>query len=253
VSDLETAEMIKLIDNAQRDVAFAYANEVALSCDAVGISAAEVIRAGKLGYPRTNLPMPGPVGGPCLEKDSHILAEGLRELGVEPEITMTSRRLNERQPQIVVDHLAKTMATAGAPEAPVITLLGIAFKGQPATDDLRGTMARPVLNALKKRFAKAHWRGYDPVVSAEDITEFGLAPCATLSEALQGAHLALILNNHPVFGAMAIDDLAVGMARPGLIYDFWNFFRAQDLHLPKGVGYMALGSHGRAILPGPAQ
>src|SRR4051812_4147538 len=69
VSDLETAEMIKLIDNAQRDVAFAYANEVAQSCDAIGISAAEVIRAGKLSYPRTNLPMPGPVGGPCLEKD----------------------------------------------------------------------------------------------------------------------------------------------------------------------------------------
>jgi len=67
VADPETAEMIKLVDNAQRDVSFAYANEIARACDAVGISAAEVIRAGKLGYPRTNLPMPGPVGGPCLE------------------------------------------------------------------------------------------------------------------------------------------------------------------------------------------
>jgi hypothetical protein len=36
------------------------------------------------------------------------------------------------------------------------------------------------------------------------------------------------------------------MARPGLIYDFWNFFNAPDLHLPEGVRYMALGSHGRA-------
>ncbi len=250
VSDLETAEMIKLIDNAQRDVAFAYANEVALSCDAIGISAAEVIRAGKLGYPRTNLPMPGPVGGPCLEKDSHILAEGLRERGVEPEITLTSRRLNERQPQMVVDHLAKVMATAGAPAAPIISLLGIAFKGQPITDDLRGTMARPVMDALKAKFPKGCFRGYDSVVAAGDITEFGLAPCGSLADALRGAHLAVILNNHPTFASMPIDELAPTMARPALIYDFWNFFNAPDLHLPPGVGYMALGSHGRAVLPG---
>ena len=70
VSSVETAEMVKLVDNSQRDVHFAYSNEVARVCDVIGISAAEVIQAGKRGYPRTNLPMPGPVGGPCLEKDS---------------------------------------------------------------------------------------------------------------------------------------------------------------------------------------
>ena len=69
VSSLETAELIKLVDNAQRDVHFGLSNEVARIADAIGVSAVEVIRAGKLGYPRTQLPMPGPVGGPCLEKD----------------------------------------------------------------------------------------------------------------------------------------------------------------------------------------
>ena len=246
VSGLETAEMIKLIDNANRDVAFAYANEVAMACDAIGISAAEVIRAGKLGYPRTNLPMPGPVGGPCLEKDSHILAERLRELGVEPEITMASRRLNERQPEMIAAHLARTLSASGTPAAPTIALLGLAFKGQPETDDLRGTMARPVFKALRAEFPNAKWRGYDAVVSAEDTRGFGLEPFATLEEALSGAHLAVILNNHTVFGSMPIEDLAGRMARPGLIYDFWNFFAAPDLHLPGGVQYMALGSHGVA-------
>lgn len=245
VSDLETAEMIKLIDNAQRDVAFAYANEVALACDTIGISAAEVIGAGKLGYPRTNLPMPGLVGGPCLEKDSHILAERLRELGVEPEITMASRRLNERQPDMVVEHLAETLAASGAPANPIVALLGIAFKGQPATDDLRGTMAKPVFDSLKRRIPRGTWRGYDAVVSERDLREFGLEPCASLTDALRGAHLALIINNHPAFGTMRLDDLAEVMAPRGLIYDFWNFFNAPDLRLPNGVRYMALGSHGR--------
>jgi UDP-N-acetyl-D-mannosaminuronic acid dehydrogenase len=245
VSSLETAEMIKLIDNAQRDVAFAYANEVARACDAIGVSAAEVIQAGKLGYPRTNLPMPGPVGGPCLEKDPYILAEGLRELGVEPEISMAARRTNENQPAEVVNHLKRfTVGLNGFAAKPLITLMGIAFKGQPATDDLRGTMAKPVLARLREAFPDAEFRCYDAVVSHADMRGFGLEPVSTLEQAFADSSLIVILNNHPVFRVMPVDDLAAGMKKPSLIYDFWNFFKSADLHLPDGVTYMALGSHG---------
>lgn len=251
VSSVETAEMIKLIDNAQRDVAFAYANEVARACDTIGISAAEVIQSGKLGYPRTNLPMPGPVGGPCLEKDSHILAEGLRELGMEPEITIAARRTNESQPGEVVKHLKRiTSGLNGFASKPIVTLMGIAFKGQPATDDLRGTMAKPVLARLFEAFPDAEFRGYDAVVSHADTRSFGLEPVATLEQAFAESSLIVILNNHPVFSAMPIDDLVAGMKKPGLIYDFWNCFKTADLHLPHGIVYMALGSHGLANLPG---
>jgi UDP-N-acetyl-D-mannosaminuronic acid dehydrogenase len=252
VSDIETAEMIKLVDNAQRDVAFAYANEVARACDAIGVSAAEVIQAGRLGYPRTNLPMPGPVGGPCLEKDSHILAEGLRELGVEIEITMAARRTNQNQPAEIVTYIESVISTFdGFAIKPVITLMGIAFKGRPATDDLRGTMAKPILAHLRKTFPHASFRGYDEVVSESEIRSFGLEPVKTLEEAFAGTSLLLILNNHPVFDSMPINDLSSSMMAPSLIYDFWNCFKNADLHLSKGVTYMALGSHGRANLPGP--
>lgn len=250
VNDLETAEMIKLIDNAQRDVSFAYANEVARICDAVGVSALEVIRAGKLGYPRTNLPLPGPVGGPCLEKDPYILSEGLRELGIEAELTMAGRRLNERQPAEIIDFIAQTLRrTKGFPDKPVIALLGIAFKGRPATDDLRGTMCRPILSALKHEFPGATFRGYDAVARPEAIRSFGLSPAPTMQRALKGAHLAVIANNHPVFSSMDVPRLAGLMARPSLIYDFWNSVSVSGLQLPAGTGYMALGSHARAILP----
>lgn len=248
VSDVETAEMIKLIDNAQRDVAFAYANEVARACDAIGVSALEVIQAGKLGYPRTNLPLPGPVGGPCLEKDPHILAEGLRELGVEPEITMAARRVNERQPAEIAAQIKSFFERLpSAPKNPIITLAGIAFKGQPATDDLRGTMARPVFTQLKALFPDATFRGYDAVVTPNDIKIFGLEPLASLPDAFKDSHMVIMLNNHTVFQSMAIEDLAAQMQRPGLIYDFWNAFQSHQLHLPPQVYYMALGSHGKVV------
>ena len=250
VSDMETAEMIKLVDNAHRDVQFAYSNEVARLCDAVGISAAEVITTGKLGYQRTNLPMPGLVGGPCLEKDPHILAQGMEPFGVDAELTVAARRLNERQPREVVAQIGELTANiTGFPNDPRIALLGIAFKGRPETDDLRGTMARPVFDALREQFPAATFVGYDAVVPENEIRSFGVEPKASLEEAFEGAHLVVIVNNHPIFAAMAVEDLAQELATPALIYDFWNTFAATELRLPHTVGYIALGSRGRAILP----
>lgn len=250
VENLETAEMIKLIDNVQRDVQFAFANEVAAMCDAAGVSAHEVISSGKLGYPRTNLPLPGPVGGPCLSKDPYIFAQGLAKVGAHPAITMAARATNERQ----FTQVAETLSTLSGryksfPKAPVISLLGLAFKGRPATNDLRGSTAKPIFEALKKTFPDADFRGFDPMVSDEDITDFGVTPMPSLETAFDGAHIVLILNNHRLFETMPVDVLAHHMAGPGFIYDLWHHFTAKELRLPASIGYLALGSHSAGRLP----
>jgi len=243
VSDLETAEMIKLMDNASRDVCFALSNELARMSEALGISAMEVIEAGKLGYPRTDLALPGPVGGPCLEKDSYILAEGMEPFGLVPEIIMAARRVNERQPAEAVARIAAHFERHGGTPADMrITLAGLAFKGRPATDDLRGTMALPILAALRRAFPGATFRGYDPMVTAEAIREtFALEPISGLDAAFEAAHLVVIANNHPAFADMPIGGLSKRMARPAAIYDFWNNFDGRDLGLAEDVCYLALG------------
>jgi UDP-N-acetyl-D-mannosaminuronic acid dehydrogenase len=247
VSSLETAELIKLIDNAQRDVHFGLSNEVARISDVIGVSAVEVIRAGKLGYPRTNLAMPGPVGGPCLEKDSFILANGLKALGLVPDIIMTARHANACQPAEVVTRLQALCGKLTAfPAAPVITLAGIAFKGRPETDDLRGTMARPILASLRDAFPAAQFRGFDALVAPQTIRDtFGLDPVASIAGAFAGAHLVVIANNHPCFEAMPLSAMAESMARPAVIFDFWNNFGAAHVELPPEVIYTGLGEIGR--------
>ena len=247
VGSIEAAETIKLVDNAQRDVRFGFANEVARVCDAVGVSAEEVIRAGKLGYPRTNLPMPGPVGGPCLEKDPYILAESVDDGFGELAITMAARRLNERQPGDAVRAIRTiTDRLPGFAPSPTITLAGIAFKGRPVTDDLRGTMARPILAALKNAYPNGRFQGYDAAVAQENIRDLGLEPVDGLEASFDQADLIVIANNHPNFESMPITRLAQQMAKPGLIYDFWNNFIAADLKLPDEIQYVALGSHSTA-------
>lgn len=248
VSSAETAELIKLVDNGRRDLLFGYANEVARICDAVGISAAEVIRSGRFGYTRMDLPMPGPVGGPCLSKDPHILVESVERFGIHPEITMAARLVNERQPLELVNFIRKVTASAMTfPAAPRIALLGIAFKGRPPTDDVRGTMAIPIHRELVKAFPDASIIVHDPVVDAETLRSLELMPVDSLGEAFAETSMALILNNHPTYATMSIETLTQTMVRPALVYDCWNNFIDRPIQLPSGISYVATGSHLKQI------
>jgi len=243
VSSIQTAEMIKLIDNSRRDLMFGYANEVARMCDALGISAAEVIRSGRFGYTRTDIPMPGPVGGPCLSKDPHILAESLEYVGIRPEITLAARAVNERQPDEIVRFIRQLFSANGKfPDKLRIALLGIAFKGRPVTDDVRGTMAIPVHAALNAAFPAAEIVAHDPVVDAASLRSIGMTPVSGLEAAFAGTHIAIILNNHPAYESLPIEAITEKMARPAVIYDCWNNFIDKPIQLPAGTRYFALGS-----------
>lgn len=243
VSSLETAEILKLADNTYRDVWFGFANEVARLCDAVGVSAGEVISTGKLGYPRTNIAQPGLVGGPCLEKDPHILRQSAREYGLELEITGAARAVNERQPRESVEFIRCELERRGNAQAPLIAILGLAFKGVPETDDLRGAMSLKVIEALRSACPSARLNGFDPVVSREAAKSLGLGLTMFDDpvEAMRGADAAIVANNHPLFGALSMSLILSSLKRGGFVYDFWN-------NLPDGdqVGepraYFAVGS-----------
>lgn len=245
VDSLEAAEMVKLLNNTQRDLSFAFANEVAEMCEAARISATDVIRAACEDYPRSRIEMPGPVGGPCLEKDPHILAEGLEELGYVPGISLAGRRLNERLPRTSVDRIARWFEARGEgafSEEGKVAILGLAFKGQPETNDLRGTMATPILTACRTHWPLAHYTAYDPIVAHAAFNQFDVSVAQTLEEAFEGAQLVLIQNNHTVFSAMQIEALSAHMASPGLIFDYWNLYDPAELSLKQGVLYGGLGT-----------
>jgi UDP-N-acetyl-D-mannosaminuronic acid dehydrogenase len=247
VADIETAEIIKLVSNTFRDVQFAFANEVARVCDAFGVSAHEVISAGKLGYNRTNIPLPGLVGGPCLEKDPHILMESARTRGIQMEITSAGRLVNERQPWETVQFISseidrRDLAASGRLK---ISILGMAFKGLPETSDLRGSMSIKVLDALKKAHPNAEIGVYDPITSPEVLAaEFPDELVYTrFGDAVSGASVVVIANNHPSLGAISPRTITEFIGPNGFVFDYWNHFS----HLPAselGDSYFAVGRSG---------
>jgi UDP-N-acetyl-D-mannosaminuronic acid dehydrogenase len=247
VSGIETAEIIKLVSNTFRDVQFAFANEVARVCDAFGVSALEVISAGKLGYNRTNIPLPGLVGGPCLEKDPHILMESARTRGISLEITGAGRLVNERQPQETVDFISSEIERRELAGPLKINILGMAFKGQPETSDLRGSMSIKVLDALKKAHPDAQIGVYDPITPQEVLAaEFPDEQVfSRFGDAVSGASVVVVANNHPSLGTISPRTINEFMSPGGFVYDYWNHFS----HLPTselGDSYFAVGRRGTA-------
>lgn len=243
VSSLEAAEIVKLVDNTYRDVQFAFANEVARLCEAFEVNAHEVIASGKLGYKRTNVPLPGLVGGPCLEKDPHILAQSARSRGVELEMTRAGRQINERQPgetmQLIVDQMARRGMGAGTR----VALLGMAFKGVPATDDLRGSMSLKVLAALRRSRPDVDVHLFDPVIRPDDLLRDVPDATAwpTLAEAVRGSSVVIITNNHPALGEHPPTALLDLMPTGGFIYDYWNHF-SNLTDGETGNSYIAVGN-----------
>jgi len=249
VSSLETAEAIKLADNTFRDVHFAFANEIARVCDAVGISAQEVISTGKFGYPRTNIPMPGLVGGPCLEKDPHILRQSVAPYGIELEITAASRLVNERQPRECAEFISSELDRRGAAADGAVAILGLAFKGVPETDDLRGAMSLKVIEELRALRPQARLRVFDPIVEPSAVEALGIdvSICPDATAAMQGADAAVITNNHPYFASLGFSTLTRGLADTGFVYDFWNHYSDVEI-AGRTDRYFAVGSRRRAPL-----
>jgi UDP-N-acetyl-D-mannosaminuronic acid dehydrogenase len=235
VSSLEAAELVKLSNNCHTDLIYAYGNEIALVAEQHGIDPLEVIRAANLGYPRPDLAKPGFVGGGCLSKDPYLM---ISSFGYhEPYLVGHSRQLNEYLPPYVALRVVQMLRAerrdiAGAR----LAVLGWAYKGWPATDDMRGA---PIV-AMLPVFAAAGLTvlGHDPVVSPEVIRQYGGQP-VSLDKAFADSDVVLILNDHPDYRGIQMESV-LGANRPSLIYDSWRILN-EDAVIAAGVRYAGIG------------
>jgi UDP-N-acetyl-D-mannosaminuronic acid dehydrogenase len=221
VSSLETAEMVKLVCNAHTDLIYGFGNEVALMADALGVPGNEVITAANLRYPRPDLCRPGFVGGSCLTKDPYLLMHTVREAGYHPQLVAGARRLNEQIPHLVVDQVLKSLARAGRPLATAKVLVcGIAYKGRPETDDVRGAASLPVGQALRGRVGAL--AGQDFMVDDARIAAAGFTP-ASLADGMNGTDALILLVDHPRYRDEIVPaTIRSRMRVPAVVFDMWG-------------------------------
>lgn len=238
VSSPDAAEAVKLFANAQRDVAFALANEFALICENLGLDFYEIGKAGASDYPRGSLFRPGPVGGQCLPKDTLLLASSV-PAALAPTLSLTARAVNERVIACAADTIAAHLESLNAAER-TVAILGVAFKGAPATADVRGSVAVALMHVLAERVPGLVVRAWDAVVGFDALAGLGFSPCDNALSAAAQASAVVIANDHPVFRRFPVRDIGAVMCKPALIYDLCGTMPC-PANLPAGVSVRTFG------------
>jgi UDP-N-acetyl-D-mannosaminuronic acid dehydrogenase len=186
-TDATTAEMVKLMENTNRDVNIALANEFSRLAEKLGVDVWESIRLANL-HPRVNILSPGPgVGGHCISVDPWFLVE------VAPELTpliYNARKVNDEQPQFVVEKVKQAL---GNLKGKKITALGLAYK--PDVDDLRESPAINVVHLLQE--AGATIKAWEPFKRNASLKNIVVS--SSFEEAVKDSDSILILVKHTQF------------------------------------------------------
>jgi UDP-N-acetyl-D-mannosaminuronic acid dehydrogenase len=233
VSNLETAELVKLTNNCHTDVIYSFGNEIAMLTERLGLDPLEVIRATNLDYPRPDIAKPGYVGGGCLSKDPYIMLSSGVRAGHEPRLIGAARRLNEELPVHVAERMAALMQETGGK---TITVLGWAYKGTPPTDDMRGTPVETMMPVFER--AGIRVLGHDPLVTPEVIQKYGGEP-VDLATGFRAADAVLVITDHPDYRALDIKAALAG-TQVKVVYDSWRILDAAAV-TEQGVRYAGLG------------
>lgn len=186
ITNARTAELSKLTENAYRDVNIAFANELSLICDRLGINVWELIELASR-HPRVKILQPGPgVGGHCIAVDPWFIVSAAPE---EARLIRTAREVNDHKPHWVLE---KVRAKAERFKSPVIGCLGLAFKAN--IDDLRESPALEITRALIAS-------GIGRVMACEPHVNgrFEEFPLYDLNQVLKEADILLVLVDHVEF------------------------------------------------------
>jgi UDP-N-acetyl-D-mannosaminuronic acid dehydrogenase len=181
-----TAEMCKLVENSFRDVNIAFANELSLICDQLGINVWELVQLANR-HPRVEILSPGPgVGGHCIAVDPWFVVHTAPE---QARLIRKAREINDGKTDWVVE---RVIEKASRFREPVVACLGLAYK--PDVDDLRESPALRVHEALVQALGSSCVLAVEPNLESTDEL-----PLVGVDEAIDRADVVVVLVAHRPF------------------------------------------------------
>ncbi len=148
VSNIKTAEAVKVVENSQRDINIAFMNEIAIICDRLKIDTDEVLAGMNTKWNALGF-KPGLVGGHCIGVDPYYLTNAAEKLGYHSQIILNGRKVNDSMGAFVADAAIKEMIEAGmAPKKATVVILGLTFKEN--CPDTRNSKVVDIIKRLKE-------------------------------------------------------------------------------------------------------
>lgn len=196
-TNARTAEMCKLTENASRDAQIAFANELSLICDRVGIDVWELISLANR-HPRVNILQPGcGVGGHCIAVDPYFITADFPE---EAKLIAAAREINNDKAMWCAEKVKNAMLEFELHNhrRPTVAMMGLAFK--PNIDDLRESPAKLIVSTVMQSSNNA-----DILVVEPNVSEHNVFKLTDYNEAYCRADIVVFLTAHDVFRRLPQD------------------------------------------------
>ncbi|OGD87321.1 hypothetical protein A3D81_01075 [Candidatus Curtissbacteria bacterium RIFCSPHIGHO2_02_FULL_40_17] len=225
-TDLATAEVVKTVENAYRDVNIAFANEIALACEDLGVDVWK-IRELVNKSPWRDMHKPGSgVGGHCIPKDPWLLASSVKKH--QMRLIETARSINDNMPAHIFALAEEALKEKKIKIASAnLAILGYAYVGN--SDDTRNSPTESLIQILKNK--KVKYKVHDPYV--KDFSNHSVEMTA------KGADVLIIMVNHDVYKKINYKKVAK-VIKTKIIIDGRNLVPAELVRklgfVYKGVG-----------------
>ena len=230
VSNIKTAEAIKLLENVQRDVNIALMNEFSQIMHALQLNMHEIIEGAKTKW--NFIPyQPGFVGGHCISIDPHYLAFEAKQHGIYPELILTARKVNDGMTQYVIQSLLKLLVTNKVNLREVtIGVFGVTYKEN--VGDIRNSLALKLIKELQG--LGVHCRIHDPIVNCSSTA------CNLESfDQFKDLSVVIITVAHDFYREIGLEKILSICKNPKIIMDIPNLF-VNESHLVNHVIYWSL-------------
>ena len=199
VSNIKTAEAVKVVENSQRDINIAFMNEIAIICDKLKIDTDEVLAGMNTKWNALGF-KPGLVGGHCIGVDPYYLTNVSEKLGYHSQIILNGRQVNDSMGAFVADAAIKEMIEAGmAPKKATVVIKGLTFKEN--CPDTRNSKVVDIVKRLREYdidpIVTDSWA--DPVVAEH---EYGIQ--LTPEENVPKADCVIVAVGHNEYRSMSM-------------------------------------------------
>jgi len=211
LTDITTAETIKILENTYRDINIAFANEIAKLCDKINGNVWKMIELANH-HPRVNIHLPGPgVGGHCIGIDPWFL---VRKDGIGSTMIKLSRKINNLMPNYIIDNISRLLKGINNP---TISILGVAYKAN--VDDWRKTPALKIIEIAKNK----GWgiKIHDPLVK-----DFPYKKEKDFKKVTHNSDCLIIITNHDFYNS--ISPAEIKNMRNKTIYDARNMINERE-------------------------
>jgi UDP-N-acetyl-D-galactosamine dehydrogenase len=210
---IKVAEAAKVIENTQRDINISLMNELSIIFDLMGIDTKSVLEAAGTKWNFLKF-IPGLVGGHCIGVDPYYLVHKSRQLGYEPQVILSGRRINDGMPAFIAKRLIQKLIKRGkSPHSAKVLVLGVTFKEN--VSDIRNSKVADLVRELMQYSINVHM--VDPWASPNEFAhEYSL----TLMDKPSNDYNAVIVAvNHSAYKSLKKEDFLSLMKEDPILMD----------------------------------